>query len=137
MPAVLASGCFDVLHTGHILLLQEAASYGDWLIVAVNSDRMVRQLKGPNRPLVPAALRVQALQALRCVDHVIVFHTRTVAPVLERFKPQTWVKGGDYTLETLHPLEVRTANRLGCAIKIIPERVALHTSNLAPLLSLH
>ena len=94
---VAAGGCFDLLHTGHVALLQQARRAGDCLVVCLNSDDSVRRLKGPGRPIVPAADRARLLRALRCVDAVVVFDEDTPERLLERLRPDVWVKGGDYT----------------------------------------
>ncbi len=93
---VMAGGCFDLLHAGHVAYLQAARGLGDCLVVAVNSDAGVRRLKGPGRPLVPEADRVRVLAALGCVDAVELFDEPTPAGVLDRLRPDVFVKGGDY-----------------------------------------
>ncbi len=98
---VAAGGCFDVLHAGHVSLLQAARSLGDCLIVCLNSDESVRRLKGEGRPLNPAADRVALLSALHCVDAVLVFGEDTPGPALQRLRPDVWVKGGDYEGQVL------------------------------------
>ena len=98
---VAAGGCFDVLHAGHVSLLQAARSLGDCLIVCLNSDESVRRLKGQGRPLNPAADRVSVLSALHCVDAVLVFGEDTPAAALQRLRPDVWVKGGDYERQVL------------------------------------
>jgi rfaE bifunctional protein nucleotidyltransferase chain/domain len=98
---VAAGGCFDVLHAGHVSLLQAARSLGDCLIVCLNSDESVRRLKGEGRPLNPAADRVVLLSALHCVDAVLVFAEDTPHAALHRLRPDLWVKGGDYDGQVL------------------------------------
>ncbi len=93
---VMAGGCFDLLHAGHVSYLEAARGLGDCLVVAVNSDDSVRRLKGPSRPLVPAADRARVLRALRCVGAVEVFDESTPAAVLRRLKPDIFAKGSDY-----------------------------------------
>ncbi|MEU1708779.1 PfkB family carbohydrate kinase [Streptomyces sp. NPDC005706] len=93
---VAAGGCFDLLHAGHVALLQAARRAGDCLIVCVNSDDSVRRRKGDGRPLVPAADRVRVLSALECVDAVAVFDDDTPERVLGELRPHIWAKGGDY-----------------------------------------
>jgi D-beta-D-heptose 7-phosphate kinase/D-beta-D-heptose 1-phosphate adenosyltransferase len=93
---VATGGCFDLLHAGHVSLLQAARSLGDCLIVCLNSDDSVRRLKGAERPLNHQADRVDILAALACVDAVTVFDEDTPCAVLERVRPDIWVKGGDY-----------------------------------------
>jgi D-beta-D-heptose 7-phosphate kinase/D-beta-D-heptose 1-phosphate adenosyltransferase len=93
---VATGGCFDLLHAGHVATLRAARSLGDCLVVCLNSDESVRRLKGPSRPLVPAVDRAKVLEALECVDAVIVFDEDTPVHVLGRLKPHIWAKGGDY-----------------------------------------
>ncbi|MER6732105.1 PfkB family carbohydrate kinase [Streptomyces puniciscabiei] len=93
---VAAGGCFDLLHAGHVALLQAARRAGDCLIVCMNSDDSVRRRKGTGRPLVPAADRVRVLRALECVDAVAVFDEDTPERVLGELRPHIWAKGGDY-----------------------------------------
>ncbi|WP_051499021.1 D-glycero-beta-D-manno-heptose 1-phosphate adenylyltransferase [Nocardia sp. BMG51109] len=98
---VFTNGCFDVLHTGHIAYLDEAKRLGDILVVAVNSDRGVRALKGPDRPVNSEHDRATVLAALSCVDHVTIFDEPTPAALLRRLRPELYVKGGDYRPEML------------------------------------
>ena len=93
---VATGGCFDLLHAGHLATLAAARQLGDCLIVCVNSDRSVRRLKGPGRPLQSEQDRVRVLRALRVVDDVVVFDDDTPEQVLRRIRPDIWVKGGDY-----------------------------------------
>ncbi|MFF9769193.1 PfkB family carbohydrate kinase [Streptomyces sp. NPDC053086] len=93
---VAAGGCFDLLHAGHVALLQAARRAGDCLVVCVNSDDSVRRRKGDGRPLVPAADRVRVLRALECVDAVAVFDEDTPERILGELRPHIWAKGGDY-----------------------------------------
>ncbi|MEV5145596.1 PfkB family carbohydrate kinase [Streptomyces sp. NPDC052727] len=93
---VAAGGCFDLLHAGHVALLQAARRAGDCLVVCVNSDASVRRRKGDGRPLVPAADRVRVLRALECVDAVAVFDEDTPERILGELRPHIWAKGGDY-----------------------------------------
>ena len=84
---VLANGCFDLLHVGHIRYLEDARALGDLLIVGVNGDAAVRRLKGPGRPLMPAAERAEMLAALRAVDHVVVFDDDTADNLVGLLRP--------------------------------------------------
>ncbi|GAA3133527.1 hypothetical protein GCM10010521_19180 [Streptomyces rameus] len=93
---VAAGGCFDLLHAGHVALLQAARRAGDCLVVCVNSDDSVRRRKGDGRPLVPAVDRVRVLRALECVDAVAVFDEDTPERILGELRPHIWAKGGDY-----------------------------------------
>ncbi len=96
---VATGGCFDLLHVGHLSTLRAARRLGECLIVCMNSDRSVRALKGPNRPVVPQADRARLVAALDCVDAVVTFDEPTPDRVLDRLRPDIWVKGGDYFLD--------------------------------------
>lgn len=91
------NGCFDILHAGHVGYLRAAADEGDLLVVAVNSDKSIRKLKGPNRPVNHEADRVMVLSALESVDYVVVFDQDTPEPLLRRLKPDVLVKGAEYS----------------------------------------
>ncbi|MGW4084114.1 D-glycero-beta-D-manno-heptose 1-phosphate adenylyltransferase [Streptomyces sp. NPDC004822] len=98
---VAAGGCFDLLHAGHVALLQAARRTGDCLVVCVNSDASVRRRKGSGRPLVPEADRIRVLRALECVDAVAVFDEDTPERLLAELRPHIWAKGGDYAMTRL------------------------------------
>lgn len=93
---VATGGCFDLLHAGHVATLRSARQLGDCLVVCLNSDESVRRLKGPSRPLVPAADRARVLEALEYVDAVVVFDEDTPVEAIRRLRPHVWAKGGDY-----------------------------------------
>jgi rfaE bifunctional protein nucleotidyltransferase chain/domain len=93
---VATGGCFDLLHAGHVRTLVAARALGDCLIVCLNSDTSVRRLKGRGRPLVTQDDRASVLEALSCVDGVIIFDEDTPERALRRARPHVWVKGGDY-----------------------------------------
>lgn len=114
---VLTNGAFDLLHVGHVRSLEEAATLGGVLVVAVNSDRGVRLAKGAGRPVVPERERAELVAALGCVDHVLVFDDPTVDRLLELLRPDVHAKGRDYTLDTLPERE--TARRLGIEMAIV------------------
>ena len=116
---VLTNGCFDILHTGHVRYLKQARACGDALIVAVNSDASVRELKGPERPLNGELERAELLEALRCVDHVTIFTGKRVTEVIRLLRPAIYAKGGDYTLETLDPGERAALQDVGVAISLL------------------
>ena len=101
-----ANGCFDLLHVGHVRYLRGAAAEADRLLVAVNADRSVAALKGNGRPVQTAAERAEIVAALEMVDYVVVFEETTVAPLLERFRPDVHCKGTDYTVDTVPEREV-------------------------------
>ncbi|RME94763.1 MAG: ADP-heptose synthase [Verrucomicrobia bacterium] len=117
---VATNGCFDLLHQGHVACLQGARALGDCLVVGLNDDESVRALKGPDRPWVPAEERAFLLAALRVVDAVCVFPQLDAVEFLRRARPDVYVKGGDYTLETLHPGERRLLEAMGSRIVLIP-----------------
>lgn len=96
-----ANGVFDLLHVGHVRYLEGAALEADRLVVAVNADRGVRALKGPDRPVLPEHDRAELVAALRCVDAVVVFEEPTVTPLLELLKPDVHCKGTDYTVDSV------------------------------------
>ena len=98
---VLANGCFDLLHVGHIRYLREARALGDALFVGLNSDPAVRRLKGPGRPLMPATERAELLAALRDVDHVVLFDDDTADRLVARLRPHVHAKGTDYTEDSV------------------------------------
>jgi rfaE bifunctional protein nucleotidyltransferase chain/domain len=125
---VLTGGCFDLLHAGHISLLRRARALGDALIVCVNSDDSVRRLKGPGRPLVAEADRVEVLRALACVDAVVVFDQDTPAALIEDLQPDVWVKGGDYTGREMP--EAAAVRRAGGEIVILSSVPGRSTTDL-------
>ncbi len=115
---VFTNGCFDLLHIGHITLLEQARRYGDRLIVAVNSDDSVRALKGPARPIVGERERVGVLAALAAIDAVVVFEEATPLEVILAVRPDVIVKGGDYKLDTV--VGAREVESWGGQVRIIP-----------------
>lgn len=98
---VFTNGCFDILHVGHIRYLSEARSLGDILVVGVNSDESVRNLKGPSRPINSLSDRALLLSELVCVDYVVSFKEQTPLKLIKMIMPDILVKGGDYTLDTI------------------------------------
>jgi rfaE bifunctional protein nucleotidyltransferase chain/domain len=117
---VVTNGCFDLLHVGHVTYLEAARDRGDLLLVGLNGDGSVRQLKGEGRPLNPASDRAMVLAALVSVDAISIFEERTASRFLAAAKPDIYVKGGDYTLDTLDQEERRTVEQAGGSIVIIP-----------------
>jgi rfaE bifunctional protein nucleotidyltransferase chain/domain len=103
---VLANGCFDLLHVGHIRYLEAARRLGDILVVGINSDEQVKGLKGANRPLMPEHERAEIVAALRFVDLVTVFGEPTVAELIRAIRPDVHAKGTDYTEETVPEREI-------------------------------
>ncbi|MCX6927595.1 MAG: adenylyltransferase/cytidyltransferase family protein [Verrucomicrobia bacterium] len=117
---VVTNGCFDLLHLGHVTYLESARHQGDALLVGVNSDAAVRQLKGPDRPVTPEGDRAAVLAALESVAGVCIFTESTATRFLAAAQPDIYVKGGDYTLHTLNQEERRTVEQAGGRIVIIP-----------------
>lgn len=103
---VFTNGVFDLLHTGHVRYLAEARALGDALVVAVNEDASVKSFKGDLRPILPQGERAELLDALRVVDYVTLFGTRTPVPLIAQVRPALYVKGGDYALADLPETEV-------------------------------
>jgi rfaE bifunctional protein nucleotidyltransferase chain/domain len=128
---VATGGCFDLLHAGHVQLLQSARALGDCLIVCLNSDRSVRRLKGPGRPVVGARDRRRVVEALGCVDAVVTFDEDTPAEVLERLRPHVFAKGADYSAQDLP--ERAVLERWGGRVAILPLSDGRSTSPLIEL----
>jgi len=117
---VVTNGCFDILHLGHVTYLENARNFGDALLIGVNSDAAVRGLKGAGRPVNPENDRAAILAALENVSGVCIFSDRTATKFLAAAQPDIYVKGGDYTLDTLNQDERRAVESAGGKIKIIP-----------------
>jgi len=115
---VFTNGCFDILHAGHVSYLNRAKALGDILIIGINSDTSVSRLKGPSRPINSLTDRIQVLGALGCVDYLIAFDDNTPSNLIQLIRPQIYVKGGDYTKETLP--EAALVEQLGGVVKILP-----------------
>jgi len=98
---VFTNGCFDLLHPGHVRYLQQARALGEALIVALNSDRSVRELKGPSRPILKEDERAEVMAALACVDFVTIFDEPTPREIIAALLPDVLVKGGDWSLDTI------------------------------------
>ena len=112
-----ANGCFELLHVGHVRYLQGARAEGDVLVVGVNSDTSVANLKGPGRPLLPQASRGELIAALECVDYVVIFEDLTVEGILRDLRPHVHCKGTDYTEETVP--ERKIMKELGGEVRIV------------------
>ncbi len=132
---VLTNGCFDLLHVGHVRYLEQARELGDFLAVAVNGDESVRALKGEGRPINPEADRAEVLAALAAVDFVAIFPALRVTEVIEAVRPAIYVKGGDYTPESLNSEELAALKRIGTEIRILPLVPGKSTSELLQRLS--
>src|SRR6202040_1990050 len=114
---VLANGCFDTLHVGHVRYLSGAKAEGDLLVVAVNSDSSARPLKGPGRPILDEQARALLVAALRDVDYVVIFPEPNVERLLEELRPHVHAKGTDYTADSVP--ERAVAARLGIRVAIV------------------
>lgn len=125
---VLANGCFDLLHPGHVRYLQDARSRGDFLIVALNSDASVRAIKGPGRPFTPLAERAEIVGALRCVDAVTSFDEADLETTLRVLRPDVHAKGSDYTAASVP--EAVIDRELGIEIAICGDPKDHSTSDL-------
>jgi rfaE bifunctional protein nucleotidyltransferase chain/domain len=125
---VVTNGCFDILHTGHLRLLNGAKSLGDILVVAVNSDSSVKQLKGTDRPLVNEKERAEVLANLKAVDFVTIFDEVTASEVLKAIKPDIYVKGGDYNPANLPEAPIVAA--FGGTIKFVDLEPGKSSTNL-------
>lgn len=116
---VATNGCFDLLHVGHLRYLTEARAFGDFLWLGLNGDQSVRDLKGPNRPLVPEGDRAELLAAWRVVDAVTIFPEVRATAFLRAVQPDIYVKGGDYTPESLNAEEAAALRECGARIEIV------------------
>jgi rfaE bifunctional protein nucleotidyltransferase chain/domain len=125
---VLTNGCFDLLHVGHVRYLQAARELGELLIVGLNSDASTRALKGPERPLVPAAERAEVLAALACVDAIVIFDEPTAETLVAALRPEIYVKGSDYAEADLP--EARIVRRYGGEVRLLPAITGISTTAL-------
>ena len=130
---VLANGCFDILHVGHVRYLEGARALGDLLVVGINSDEQVRALKGEGRPLVPERERAEMVAALRAVDLVTIFNEPTVESLLRAVRPDIHAKGTDYTEETVPERDV--VRSLGGRVAIVGDPKDHSTSEMLKALS--
>lgn len=107
---VTTNGCFDILHVGHVRYLEKTKTFGDFLIVLLNSDKSVRSIKGPTRPINCEEDRAEILSALKCVDYVVLFDEDSPRNLLDEMKPDVYTKGADYTMETLPEADIMRKN---------------------------
>ena len=136
---VMTNGCFDLLHRGHAEYLSQARAQGDALLVALNTDASIRALKGPTRPVLPETDRSFLLASLECVDAVVLFGTTAstdARPLLKRLVPDVYVKGGDYTIDTINQDERVLLDELGSRIEILRLVAGMSTSELVDRLLL-
>jgi rfaE bifunctional protein nucleotidyltransferase chain/domain len=127
---VATNGCFDLLHVGHVRYLQAARAIGDVLAVGLNGDRSVQQLKGAGRPITTENDRAEILAALESVDLVTIFPQIRATPFIAAVRPAVYVKGGDYSSETLDEQERALLKKIGADIRLIPFEAGYSTSAL-------
>jgi len=127
---VATNGCFDLLHVGHVRYLQAARAFGDLLVVGLNGDRSVHELKGAGRPLTTQSDRAEILAAFACVDLVTIFPDLRAAKFLAAVRPAVYVKGGDYNPRTLNKEELAILKEIEAAIRLIPFEAGYSTSGL-------
>lgn len=125
---IFTNGCFDIIHAGHTHYLAEARALGDLLIVAVNSDVSVREIKGEKRPLVPEDERADVIAALGCVDFVVIFEEADPQALIDLLRPDVLVKGGDWREEDVVGRE--SVASWGGKVIIIPHKKGLSTTNI-------
>ena len=124
----LTNGSFDLVHSGHVNYLNEAKKMADYLIVGVNSDKSVKQYKSDKRPIIPQNQRAFLIDNLKSVDYVVIFEETTADKLIEKVKPDFYIKGGDYTEETLP--ETATVKNFGGKIKFIKMTEGCSTTNI-------
>lgn len=124
----LANGIFDILHVGHLRYLLAARAFADLLVVAVNSDRSARELRGPGRPILPEVERAELLSGLRCVDYVVIFDEPDVRAVIRALRPDVHVKGTDYTPDSVPERE--EVERWGGEVRIAGDSKAHSTTEV-------
>jgi len=132
---VVTNGCFDILHRGHVTYLEAARREGDALLIGLNADASVRELKGANRPVNSEGDRAAVVAALACVDGVCVFRERTALRFLETVKPDIYAKGGDYTLDTINQEERRLVEQMGGKVVVLPGAPGASTTALLEKIS--
>ena len=125
---VFTNGCFDILHAGHVRYLERAKEFGDCLVIGLNSDASVRSLKGESRPINHEIDRAEVLGALRVVDCVVIFGDETAEKLIAKIRPDIYVKGGDYTVETLPEAEI--VQHYGGKIEFVPLVAGRSSTNI-------
>lgn len=131
--AVTTNGCFDILHAGHVRYLNRAKEFGDVLILCLNSDKSVKKIKGPTRPINNENDRAEVITALNSVDYAVIFDEETPENILARIKPDVHVKGGDYTENTLP--ETKIIKEGGGRVEFVPLVEGRSTTNIINKLS--
>ena len=125
---VFTNGCFDILHAGHVRYLAAARAMGDCLVLGLNTDASVRRIKGPERPINSETDRAEVADALKAVDYVVLFDEPTAEQVIGKVRPDIYVKGGDYTLETLP--EAKIVQSYGGRVEFIALVAGRSTTNV-------
>lgn len=125
---VFTNGCFDILHAGHVRYLKQARSYGDCLVLGMNTDASVARIKGPTRPVNCQEDRAEVAGALKSVDYVVFFDEQTAEELIKEVHPDVYVKGGDYTLETLP--EGRIVQAYGGQVELVKLVEGRSTTNI-------
>jgi rfaE bifunctional protein nucleotidyltransferase chain/domain len=125
---VFTNGVFDLLHAGHVRYLWEAASLGDILVVGLNSDESVRSYKEPGRPIVPEGERAEVMAALEMVSYVVIFGESTAEAIVAELRPDVYVKGGDYSPESLP--EARVVDGYGGEVRLVSYLEGRSTTNI-------
>ncbi|MBQ1415958.1 MAG: D-glycero-beta-D-manno-heptose 1-phosphate adenylyltransferase [Selenomonas sp.] len=125
---VFTNGCFDILHAGHVTYLEAAKAQGDILVLGLNTDESVRRLKGPERPINGELDRAKVVGALKAVDYVVFFGEQTAEAVSAEVRPDVYVKGGDYTLDTLP--EAKIVQSYGGKVAFIDMVAGRSTTNI-------
>lgn len=134
---IFTNGCFDILHIGHLRYLKaskELLPDAD-LVIGLNSDSSIKQLKGESRPINHEAERAELLHALKPVDHIIIFHERTASTLLSKLKPQIYTKGGDYDLEDYEKCpEFKIAKEINCKVVLINFEMGYSSSKIITMM---
>jgi D-beta-D-heptose 7-phosphate kinase/D-beta-D-heptose 1-phosphate adenosyltransferase len=128
--AAYTNGCFDLMHAGHVRTLESARAQADVLVVGVNSDDSTRRIKGEGRPILPEQDRAELIAALACVDLVVVFGDETSLGVLQALRPEVWVKGGDYSLDTVNQEERAYVESYGGRVVLGPPVPSVSTTDI-------
>ena len=130
LKLVMTNGCFDILHRGHIAYLMKAREQGDLLLLALNSDKSVKAVKGPRRPVNKECDRAFILACLPFVDVVVIFDTTDCVELLSQLKPDIYVKGGNYNLDTINQDERKLLSKTGCKIKLLSHVPGYSTTSI-------
>ncbi len=127
---VVTNGCFDILHRGHSEYLMNARNHGDAFLILLNSDKSVQDLKGPTRPIVDEYSRAYMLASLKCVDSIVLFSTPQCTDLFSSIKPDIYIKGGDYTIDTINKEEKEALLAVNADIQFLPFIKGFSTSNI-------